>query len=465
MAIYTERILKNGHINVAIQICIKDSNGKPIFKNTTYKNPDNLTGKRLEKAAHAFGEEWERQMRNGNIENLFNASFGQIADIWLKTKEAKMSTSYLVRAIEGVERLKNHFGNKKFVDIRAYDVQQFFVYLNNYEYVQNKARVKPSKLDLLNEIILQYGVRKAERDGEISRPTLYYARKGENITIDSAKTICYKFNIAFNDFFEKIETRSKYSYETIMHYKRILSSIFTYAIKIELVSKNYASSYYVKDIIGGAEAKDIPILTEAEYIKFLDSLENIDIFQTIPLYLLATLGLRSCEVCGLKWEDIDFDNKIVSIKRDRVYTGKQFGIVISSTKTNGSTRDLYMCNMLEQKLKEFKTIYDKLKHDDKEFDRSGFIFCNVNGKPAFPHTLNNILKKYLVKADCQPISCHKIRHSWITRLISNGTPVNVVSKMAGHADSDITLKIYTHYCKDIDNSKQTLEKIFGSKPA
>ena len=33
--------------------------------------------------------------------------------------------------------------------------------------------------------------------------------------------------------------------------------------------------------------------------------------------------------------------------------------------------------------------------------------------------------------------------------------------MAGHADSDITLKIYTHYCKDIDNSKQTLEKIFG----
>ena len=84
----------------------------------------------------------------------------------------------------------------------------------------------------------------------------------------------------------------------------------------------------------------------SDFNMVLSVVKNIDIFQTIPLYLLATLGLRSCEVCGLKWEDIDFNNKIVSIKRDRVYTGKQFGIVISSTKTNGSTRDLYMCSML-----------------------------------------------------------------------------------------------------------------------
>ena len=465
MANYTPRVLKSGHINVAIQIYVKDATGKPVCKCTTFTNPDNLTGKRLEKAAYAFGQDWERKIRNGNDKDLNEATFCEIADIWLKSKEAKMSTSYKVRAIEGVERLKKYFGNSKFVDIRAYDVNQFFVYLNNFEFVQNKARVKEDKQEELNSIILSYGVRKAEKDGEISRPTLYYARKGENISLDSAYTICHKYNLKFNEYFDKIETRTKYKYETIMHYKRILSSIYTYAIKMELVSKNYASSSYVKDIIGGAEPQDIPVLTEAEYTRFLECLNNVDLFKSIPLYLLATLGLRSCEVCGLKWEDIDFNYKIISIRRDRLYVGKEYGVVENKTKTNGSTRDLYMCSLLEEKLKLFKNLYDELKLNDKEFCDEGYIFCNINGKPVFPHTLNSILKKYLLEANCNPISCHKVRHSWITRLISHSTPVNVVSKMAGHADSDITLKIYTHYCKDIDNSKQTLEKIFGNKLA
>ena len=50
---------------------------------------------------------------------------------------------------------------------------------------------------------MSYGVRKAEKDGEISRPTLYYARKGENISLDSAYTICHKYNLKFNEYFDK----------------------------------------------------------------------------------------------------------------------------------------------------------------------------------------------------------------------------------------------------------------------
>lgn len=69
------------------------------------------------------------------------------------------------------------------------------------------------------------------------------------------------------------------------------------------------------------------------------------------------------------------------------------------------------------------------------------------------------LQKTLAKVDLPKV----IRHSWITKLISNGIPVNVVSKIAGHATTDITLKIYTHYAKDIDNSKEVLEKIFAKK--
>ena len=74
-----------------------------------------------------------------------------------------------------------------------------------------------------------------------------------------------------------------------------------------------------------------------------------------------------------------------------------------------------------------------------------------------------MLKKYLILADCTPVSCHKIRHSWITRLISNGAPVNIVSKLAGHAGIDTTLKLYTHYYGELDNSLEMLNEIFISQ--
>lgn len=104
-----------------------------------------------------------------------------------------------------------------------------------------------------------------------------------------------------------------------------------------------------------------------------------------------------------------------------------------------------------------------LKREINPLVKVGAIFCNEKGEPMFPHHLNNVLKRYLHKANCKEVSCHKTRHSWITKLISNGIPVNVVSKMAGHATTDITLKIYTHYPKYIDNSKEVLEKIFSKK--
>ena len=126
-----------------------------------------------------------------------------------------------------------------------------------------------------------------------------------------------------------------------------------------------------------------------------------------------------------------------------------------------------MSDLLLEKLKEFKTIYDELKNGDKDFDSKNeeFVFCDIKGQPIFPHHLNSILKKYLMKADCKIVSCHKIRHSWITRLISKGAPVNIVSRLAGHAGTDTTLKLNTHYYGELDNSLEIFNEIFTDKTA
>ncbi len=63
MATYFPRLQKStGKIHYGIQIAIRDNFGNVKFKNTTWTNPDNLTGKRLEKALHAYGENWEKRL-------------------------------------------------------------------------------------------------------------------------------------------------------------------------------------------------------------------------------------------------------------------------------------------------------------------------------------------------------------------------------------------------------------------
>ena len=466
MATYFERKLKSGKIHYGIQICVRDSSGKAKFVNTTWTNPENLKGKKREEAMHAYGNNWEREYRNGHTHELSLANFDRVANVWLKARKSNMSESYYMRASDCIKRMSEFFGDKPFTTLKAYDIQQFFIYLNDYKYMSTTAVIKPSKKEKFNEIALGCGIRKVCEQAEFSRPTLYYARRGDPVSLLSAKLICDKFGLNFNEYFEKIEVANEYRKETIMKYKRVLSAIFTYCITIELVTVNYASSSYLKQIIGGKPPKEITILTENEYRSFLATLDRYDeenefnIIETIPLHIMAMLGLRCCEVCGLEWRDVDFEKRCISIRRDRVYV-KKLGVTCGRTKTPYSIRALYICDKLLNKLKAYKQVYDKLSKADKYFNACGALFCNINGNPRFPQYLNTLLTKFLSKADCPRVSCHKIRHTWITRLISTGVSVNNVSRMAGHASSDITLKIYTHYCKDIDNSKEVLEKIFA----
>lgn len=461
MATLTKRVLKDGTINYSIQIKVKGADGRSKFVCTTWKNEEKLTGVRAEKSAIAYADRWEKEYKNGHTHELSMCNFNQFANIWLNTRKHTMSDNYYLRAKECINRLSQYFGNKRFVDLKAFDVQQFFVYMNESVYTTTKAVIKPSKQEEFNEIALQYGVKKASRESGFNRPTLYYARKGETIDFKSAKLICEFYNINVKEFFDKIVTEKHYKKESIMKYKRVLSSIYNYALSIELVNRNYATSAYLKNVIGGEPAKEIDILTDEEFNLFVKTLnKEQDIWQTIPLYIMLTTGLRTCEVCGLKWGDIDFEKKQIYIRRNRLYVQK-LGVIVKELKTKYCKRTLSMCNMLYERLSEFNDIYSKIKQNDKHFDDSEYIFCNTDGTPRFPHYLNKLLSKYLSKSGCKNVSCHKIRHTWISRMISKGARVNVVSKLAGHANSDITLKIYTHYCKDIDNSSEVMETLFA----
>lgn len=463
MATIEEYKKKNGKITYHFQKRVKNPlTGKYKYYYGSWNNPDNLTGVRLDKELTKIVLQWENEVTKQKSSNVKDITFPTIAKKWLETIRFSRSRLYYLRSVEIINKFNNYFGNIKFTDITLFMVEEFFQELNNAEYVTISAIIKSEKANELDRLAKQYGVRKISNEGNFSRPTLYYARKGQNIAWSSAEAICKRFNLKTTDYFHKITTKNKYRNETKLKYQRTLSAIFSYAIKHEIVTKNYASKQYYLDGFFKPDINDYTILTKDDMDKLISVLNakpDEEINYTLPVYLLVTLGIRTCECCGLNWSDVDFDNRIISIKRDRIYVPHE-GILEGSTKNTYSERDLHICDLLYSKLLVAKHRYDLLKENDPDFDTCGAIHCNINGKPASSELISFHLKRYLAEAGCPIISNHKIRHSWITELMNNNVPATVVSKIAGHSSTKTTLEIYSHYLKSADNSKEILEKIF-----
>lgn len=474
MATLSPRKLKNGLVNYAIQAKVIDpKTGKSKFYCSTWKNTQNLVGKLAKDSAIAYSVEWEKKLRLGIINETItdkderklldkDITFKDIANEWIEIRGKSFSNSYKAMCEFCLPKIIDYFGEKKFIDITARQVQKFFADFNRATFKLVTAVVKENKKEKLNELAVLNGVRKICGEGNFSRPTLYNAYNGKAIEWKSAVAICKRLGIDINEYFDKIEIDKAYERNSVLKYKTIICSIYKYAIKAEIVSKNYGSMEYLDDFITKKKPKEPTILSNEELNKLLKCLEKHPINQTIPIYLLIFLGVRVEEVCGLEFQDIDFENKKIHIKRTRVYVPHK-GIIRQEyqTKTINGKRTLSMCELLYEKLIEYKSYYENIKKGNNEFDTCGAVYCTINGNPAFPHLINTLLRKFLIDAGCKVVSPHKMRHLWITMLIDNGVKPSVVARIAGHANPKITLEVYTQYRPEEDDSEEILNSVFS----
>ena len=68
--------------------------------------------------------------------------------------------------------------------------------------------------------------------------------------------------------------------------------------------------------------------------------------------------------------------------------------------------------------------------------------------PLYPHTIAHILTKLEAKYGFKHVSCHGLRHTYCSLLLSQNVPIQTVSKYMGHSDSTVTLEVYSHFIPD-----------------
>ena len=217
-----------------------------------------------------------------------------------------------------------------------------------------------------------------------------------------------------------------------------------------------------------AELVDLP-RQKKEEMKTLSPAEAVR-FMEVVVYspwkalfsLLLTSGMRPGEALGLKWNDIDFDNKRVTINRSLTRTrGKKW--VLEEPKTARSRRTIPLSLTVMQDLKEHRAnqAAQKLKNKKKnKYNDQSFIFAAENGEPMND---NNILKRYfkplLETAGLPDIRLYDLRHTCATLLLSAGENPKVVSERLGHASITLTLDTYSHVLPNMQEA--AAEKLEG----
>ena len=186
-------------------------------------------------------------------------------------------------------------------------------------------------------------------------------------------------------------------------------------------------------------------------------------------HVLSFTGMRSSELCALKWSDIDFENKTIKITKTHYSRSKRANeYELTTPKTLKSIRTItineFLIDLLKQlKMRQFKKLTERRKKDHTFFYHDeNFIFCNRHGYPYNNVVIVNKLKYLLpFTTITKKVTPHFFRHSHISMMTEAGVDLQSIMERVGHDNAATTLKIYTHVTNKMrEKTNDKLKNLF-----
>ncbi|MBO4347904.1 MAG: site-specific integrase [Lachnospiraceae bacterium] len=222
-------------------------------------------------------------------------------------------------------------------------------------------------------------------------------------------------------------------------------------------------------------------LTIAEQKAFMNYLfENHDYQGWKPVItVLIGTGMRIGECLGLRWEDLDFENRTISINHNFIHRkvlGSEESLHINTPKTQAGMRTIPMIEQVYEAFLEEYEIQQITGFCTQTVDGySGFVFTSSNGNVTLPAEVNRAIhaivadynKEETANAKAErreplllpDFSAHSLRHTFCTRLCENESNLKVIQSVMGHKDIQTTMDIYAD-CTE-DKKKEVIKTIEG----
>lgn len=245
---------------------------------------------------------------------------------------------------------------------------------------------------------------------------------------------------------------------TIQKYHRILSSIFSTAVRWQLIASNPCSRVEVPR----NEHRETGFYNQEQLIFLFAGLEK-EPFKFRTLVVLAVLtGLRRGELIALTWGDIDLDRATLTVSKQAQYIAGQ-GVVVRKPKTKSSLRTIALPASAIAALKEHKRgqAEERLKVGNLWNDND-YLFTTWDGKLMHPDTPTSWFADFLKDNELPHIRFHDLRHSSASILLGSGVPLKNVSTRLGHSSTTVTANVYAHALESVDRqAADKLDEIMG----
>ena len=258
---------------------------------------------------------------------------------------------------------------------------------------------------------------------------------------------------------------------TLAKTKAILYSIFKEAMENRMISYNPCENITIR-----RDKTERRVLSSSEQKIFLETIRGSR-YEMLCILGLST-GLRIGELSALRWSDIDFEEKTLTVERTYVYlhdvVNHQMKDEFHSPKTKNSCRTIRLLDSTLQLLQKHKTFQEKEKKSVGSAwhpveGGEDLVFTTKTGGPVrglnVAETLNNYVNKInkqetqlAQKEKREPIlferiTPHTLRHTFATRAFESGIPPKVVQQILGHSSLEMTMDLYTHVTEDVQSKE------------
>lgn len=243
-----------------------------------------------------------------------------------------------------------------------------------------------------------------------------------------------------------VEDGETLSPSTVRRYLTVLQSIFKQAVKLGLISDSPAKVERLT--LPKAQAPKIEIFTKQEAAQMLEALENEDLqFQTLVQLAIFT-GARRGELCALKFSDVDFEQRKITIER-AAYKIKGQPLATKPPK-DYETRTVTINESCIELLKMLKV--EKIESAQRlgtQWSGGDWVFTQWNGEMMNPMTPTKQFSKFLARNGLKHRKFHSLRHTSATLLLYAGVNIKQVQGRLGHGDIETTNK-YLHLIEEAD---------------
>lgn len=227
--------------------------------------------------------------------------------------------------------------------------------------------------------------------------------------------------------------------------------IFTvFKSMLRYAQEEYGFKLSLKNVVlPKIEKKQAEHISNTEQKRLIGHLKAHMSLTSFGILLSLCMGLHIGELCGLKWSDVDFQQKILHIRRTvqritSINGNRKTKVVISTPKSATSFRDIA--------IPDFLMAYFRMFRNEADF----FILSGAD-KPVEPRTMQYRYKKILQSAEIEMHNFHKLCHTFATNCAEKGFDTKTLSMILGHSTVNLTLNRYIH--PDLTHERRLMNSI------